>query len=150
MLTFEELILTQGTDAARNEKQARKLAILGEARLDLKSFEILIGRIKSLDIEFKEACEKILSSEITERPYPESAQLLEQETQAEWVIRQLREAEGEIFGPDIYDRWQASGGNRRAIQTTVSQLISDKQIKKGKWESRGKQRGSWVHFKLKN
>jgi len=149
MSTYEDLIRTQGLEAASREQDARKRAALKETGLNLSQFTQLVKRIARIDEEFRRACTNVLQMSRTQPP---SLSILEttpqDETQADWVLRILQEGGGEIYGPQVYDLWEQGGGNRRAIQTTVSKLIRSRKIRKSRKQvCRGRQRGSVLYLR---
>ncbi len=146
-MELEELIRRKGLDEAAAERDRRKRAILAEVNLDPEQFRVLVDRLHLVDAEFREACTTVLSGAVRGSLPAEGKSSPEGMNTSEWVLENLRAAGGSVWGPDLYDRGESEGKNRRAIQTTVSALIAARRVQKGKWEKRGlKRRGSWLHL----
>lgn len=142
---FWEIIRNKGLNAAEKERDVLKETILKKAGLGLDEFKRLSEKIESINAEFNEACRQLLgitsvsaspATTLDFSPHPAS-------TQADWVIDIITRNGGKMYGPDLYDMWERTGGNRGSILTVVSKLIDEGKLdKSNKQEVRGRQRGS--------
>ncbi len=141
MSNFEKLIRTRGVNSALKVLDERMAAVLKRFGLDNKQYKKLQNNLEEIKLEYRSAFELFRKDAETASTCHVKYPKLENETQAEWIKRRLREEGGEMYGPDLYDQWE---GSRKVIQSVVSQLITKKQIIKSKQRGR---RGSMLRLK---